>query len=150
MKKLAITICFLIFILVCLTGCSELKVQTSLPELNIDVENVESIDAVYGSVPVDAHNKHITEQADIIIIVDNLNSLKFKRIATSKDIPNGGIGTSYTINYKDGTYEVISENHYVVGYQGELYAIEEAEFSNLWEELDYEAVLVGEEGIPEF
>lgn len=150
MKKLAITICFLIFILVCLTGCSELKVQTSLPELNIDVENVESIDAVYGSVPVDAHKKHITKQEDIILIVDNLNSLVFKRSATTKDIPSGGIGTSYRINYKDGTSEVIFENHYVSGYQGELYVITEAEFSNLWEELDYEAVLVGEEGIPEF
>ena len=147
MKKWILLLSLMIVFL--FAGCDGAGQKTvDLPTVDLSVEEIVSIDIFSGAVPSDAHKKHVTDPDDIQRIVDNLNSLEFVRVAKEKDMLAGGISILCSINYEDGTHFVISADYTLAYYQGEEFVIKEIDMQSLYDSLDYEAILVGESGLP--
>lgn len=146
MKRLGVlSLC--LFLL--LSGCQ----STNDSAYSFDAAEIQSIDVFMGGVPAAAVKKTVTSTDDIEKVVDVLNGICITGTAAAEDEITGGIGIFFQINMADGETQTIH-----IGGNGELLysgdntlsKIKAIDYDELWGDLGYTEVKVGEEGLPQF
>ena len=145
MKKQAIALFALLFLLFPLAGCQ------GSPLYDFDPEQVESVEVFTDSAPAQAVKKTVIGREDIQQIVEMLNGLRAIDQGDETNIPDGGMGMYFQLFFSDGSRIVVQINSDWAQSQSDETRQRLKEVPDgdaLWESLDYEEILVKEEELP--
>ena len=141
MKKI-LCLCFILCL--SLSGCQASRV----PGLDWEAEKMVELQVFTGGVPAAAQRKITRDTEDIRQVAQALFSLEAARDAVNEDVPCGGIGTYF-----------VSQEVVLLGSGRDLLTTGEGFYKlrepfpldpdALWNSLEGEAELVGEDGLPE-
>ena len=116
----------------------------------LQAEEIRQVEVYTGGVPAAAEKKTVTGEEDIRRIASLVNGLLLLGEASEEDVEAGGIGLYLQIIFTSGEEQRIRlPGDDLLLQEGKLYRTNGLNGTDLWESLDYEAVLVGEEGLPQ-
>lgn len=116
----------------------------------LQAEEIRQVEVYTGSVPAAAEKKTVTGEEDIRRIASLVNGLLLLGEASEEDVEAGGIGLYLQVIFTSGEEQRIRlPGDDLLLQEGKLYRTNGLNGADLWESLDYEAVLVGEEGLPQ-
>ena len=127
-----------------------LKYENNNTNIIFNTADVEKLEVFAVSVPAQAMRKTVTNENDIKGIIDGLNALTIVREATNDDFLAGGIGLTFHFHLKNGHNYTINNTDNLLRNTDGLFVVSGTSIGTdtFWNSLNYEAVLVGESGLP--